>query len=288
MSLKPHGENSMSYNNKLRLNQKNKYLALWEFSHGITDIKSIPPSLQIARSNICNFNCVYCIDHHVGSQILQTKIKGDTWQKLLELIPKCTTLGFHGIGEFMIDPEFFDIVRRCAESGASLSLNTNGSVCTAKHLDVLANYPGYLLINFSIDAATPETYSRIRGRDFLKIMHNIKTYVDRFETRRKKTRIAHSFVISKSTVKDMVPLVFLAKALKVDNINYYRLNEYEGLDWQVETKEGGIFDYREECVTRFGVEYNRELERTRQAAEAFGVHIQLPAPLTESELQEVM
>lgn len=272
---------------EIKLNQKNKYLTLWEFTHGIADVKSTPPNLQIARSNICNFKCVYCIEHRAGNQIPQTINKRDTWQKLLGLIPRCDMLAFHGISEFMIDPEFFDIVRRCAEAGAQLSLNTNGSVCTAKHLDVLANYPGYLLINFSIDAATPETYLRIRGRDFLKIVHNIKTYVDRFETRRKKTRIALSFVISKSTVKDMVPLVFLAKALKVDNINYYRLNEYEGLDWQVETKDGGIFDYREECVTRFGVEYNRELERTRQAAEAFGVHIQLPAPLTESELQEV-
>lgn len=270
----------------IKLNQKNKYLALWEFNQGIAKVKSTPPNLQIARSNICNFKCVYCFDHHAGNRIPQTINKRDTWQKLLELIPRGDMLAFHGVSEFMVDPEFFDIVRRCAESGASLSLNTNGSVCTQKHLDVLVNYPGYLLINFSIDAATPETYLRIRGGDFLRIVHNIKTYVDRFEARREKTKIALSFVISKSSVKDMVPLVFLAKALKVDSINYYRLNEYEGLDWRVETKAGGIFDYREECVTKFYVEYNRELERTRQAAEVFGVHIQLPASLTESEIRE--
>lgn len=272
---------------EIKLNQKNKYLALWEFSRGITDVKSIPPNLQIARSNICNFHCVYCIDHRIGSQIPRTKNEGDTWQKLMDLIPRCDMLAFHGVSEFMVDPKFFDIVSRCAESGASLSLNTNGSVCTPKHLGVLANYPGDLLFNFSIDAATPETYLRIRGRDFLNIVRNIKAYVDRFEARRNKTWISLSFVITRSNVNDMVPLVFLAKALKADNVKYYRLHEYEGLDWRVETKAGGIFDYREECTRKFGKEYNRELERTRQAAEVFGVHIELPASLPEIELQEV-
>ena len=274
------------FDSALRLNQKNKYRALWEFAHGMTDVKSTPPNLQIARSNICNFHCVYCIDHRVGNQILRTKNAGKTWQKLLELIPRSEVLAFHGVSEFMIDPEFFDIIRRCAEAGAALSINTNGSVCTPKYLDALADYPHHLSINFSLDAATPETYLRIRGWDFWRIVRNIKTYVERCEARRGTTWLSLSFVITKSNVQDMMPLVFLAKALHVDSIKYYRLHEYEGLDWRVETKAGGIFDYREECTRKFGQEYNRAIEHTRQAAEILGVHIELPASLTEAELQE--
>ncbi len=271
---------------KLKLNQKNRYQAQWELAHGIANVKSIPPNLQIARSNICNFRCVYCIDHRVGNQIPRTKNEGDTWKKLLELIPRSEALAFHGISEFMIDPEFFDIVSRCAEAGVGLSLNTNGSVCTPKYLDALANYPNYLSINFSIDAATPETFLRIRGKHFWPIVRNIKTYVDRFEARRDRTQITLSFVITKSSVQDMMPLMYLAKALKVDGVRYYHLHEGDWLDWQVETKTGGIFDYREECTRKFGTEYNRERERTRQAAEVLGLNIELPGPPTEAELQE--
>jgi MoaA/NifB/PqqE/SkfB family radical SAM enzyme len=273
--------------NELRVNQKNKYRALWEFAHRISEVNSTPPNLQIARSNLCNFKCVYCIDHRVGNQIPRTKNEGETWQDLLKLIPRSERLAFHGISEFMIDPEFFDIVGRCAEAGASLSLNTNGSVCTPKYLEVLANYPGQLLINFSLDATTPETFLRIRGWDFWRIIRNIRTYIDRFESRRDQTWISLSFVVTKSSVKEMMPLIVLAKALKVDEVKYYRLHEYEGLDWQVETKAGGMFDYREECTKKFGEEYNRELERTRTAAEILGIQIELPAPLMQSELQEV-
>jgi len=269
---------------EFKLNQKNKYRALWEFAHGIADVKSTPPNLQIARSNLCNFHCVYCVDHRLGNQIPRTKIEGETWQKLLELIPRSEVLAFHGVSEFMIDPEFFDIIRQCAEAGAALSINTNGSVCTPKHLDVLADYPHDLSINFSLDAATPETYLRIRGWDFWRIVRNIQTYTERFEARHGTTWVSLSFVITKSNVQDMMPLIFLAKALKVDSVKYYRLHEYEGLSWRVETKAGGFFDYRAECTRQFGEEYNREIERTRQAAKILGVDIELPAPLTEVEL----
>jgi MoaA/NifB/PqqE/SkfB family radical SAM enzyme len=271
---------------KVRLNQKNKYRALWEFARGIADVKSTPSNLQIARSNLCNFKCVYCTDHRVGNQIPRTKNEGQTWQKLLDLIPASEVLAFHGISEFMIDPEFFDIVSRCAEAGATLSLNTNGSVCTPKHLDVLTSYPGPLLVNFSVDACTPETFLRIRGKDFWRIVSNIRTYVERFEARPNKTWTSLSFVITRSNVKEMVPFVYLARALKVDEVKYYRLHEYEGLNWRVEAKAGGIFDYRKECTANFVEEYNHEIERTRQAAELFGLYIELPAPLIETGLRK--
>jgi hypothetical protein len=148
------------------------------------------------------------------------------------------------------------------------------------------NYPGYLSVDFSLDAATPETFLRIRGQDFWRIIRNIKTYIDHFESRRDRAWFTLSFVITKSSVKDMVPLVFLGKSLKVDEVIYYRLNEYDGLDWQVQTKAGDIFDYRKECTKQFGEAYNREIEHTRRAAEVLGVNIVLPALLTESELQE--
>jgi MoaA/NifB/PqqE/SkfB family radical SAM enzyme len=270
----------------LRLNQKNKYKALWEFAHNVAEVDTIPASLQIARSNVCNFQCVYCIDHRVGNQIPRTRNEGHTWDKLLQLVPRAEELGFHGISEFFIDPDFFGIIERCAAVGACLSLNTNASICTPKHLEALANYPGYFSISFSLDAATPETFLKIRGQDFWRIVGNIKTYIDRFESRRAMTWICLSFVITRSSVKDMMPFLFLAKALKADSVKYYRLHQYQGLDWKVETKDGGVFDYRKEYVIHCGEEYNRELERTRRAAEMLGILHELPAPLDERELRE--
>jgi MoaA/NifB/PqqE/SkfB family radical SAM enzyme len=272
---------------ELRPNQRNKYLALWELAHDVAQVESIPASLQFAKNNTCNFKCVYCIDHRPGNQIPRTRLEGQVWENLLDLIPKSAELGFHGISEFFVDPDFFDILRRCAEAGAALSLNTNGSVCTPRHLDALANYPGPIWITFSLDAATPETFLRIRGQEFWRILRNVRTYIDRFEARRQRTGIALSFVINRSSVKEMLPFVYLAKALKADVVSFFRMHEYDGLTWEAETRHGGVFNYREECVGKFQEEYNLELERVRKAAATLGVVVELPAPVPSAELVDI-
>jgi MoaA/NifB/PqqE/SkfB family radical SAM enzyme len=272
---------------ELRLNQRNRYRAFWELAHGAARVRSTPPSLQIAKNNLCNFKCVYCIDHRPGNTISRTRLDGAVWKGLLNLIPNSAELGFHGISEFFIDTEFFDILARCAAAGAALSLNTNGSVCTPRHVEALANYPGFLWITFSLDAASPETFLRIRGQDFTRILRNVMTYIDRFESRRANTGIFVSFVINRSSVKEMLPFLYLAKALRADTATYFRMHEYEGLDWAVEASHGGTFNYRQECVGSFAEEYNRELEKVRLAAAALGMNVDLPAPLPAAGLVEI-
>jgi MoaA/NifB/PqqE/SkfB family radical SAM enzyme len=267
-------------------NQKNRYRALWEFTRGIVDVSTIPSSLQLAKNNLCNFKCVYCVDHRPGNQIPRTKLEGETWQRLIELIPRAETLRFHGISEFMIDSDFFDIVQRCANAGATLDINTNGSVCTPKHVATLSGYPNPLRMNFSLDAADPATFLRIRGSDFGKIIKNVKTYIGSFESRRRKSWITVSFVITRSSVSEMRQFVYLAKSLNVDGVVFYRLHEYDGLDWRIEAKQGGPFDYRSECTQNFMEDYNRSIEEAREAAVETGIWIELPAAFGPEEMRE--
>jgi MoaA/NifB/PqqE/SkfB family radical SAM enzyme len=260
------------------LNQQNKYRALWEYARGSAQVETTPPNLQIAKNNHCNFKCVYCSDHRVGNSIPRTKFDEITWKKLMKLIPVSERLRFHGISEFMIDPDFFEVAGHCADHGTILDINTKRSVFKEKHLNFLAKYPNYLSMNFSLDAASPQTFLRIRGKDFWRILKNVRAYVERFENRRESTWLTISFVIMKSNVQDMLPFIFLAKSLRVDSVIYYRLHEYEGLNWKVPTEDGGNFNYREECTTEFADVYNRELAFTREAARILDVHVELPAP----------
>jgi molybdenum cofactor biosynthesis enzyme MoaA len=270
----------------MRPNQINRYLALWEFAHGAVQVESVPPGLQFARSNICNFKCVYCIDHREGNLIARTRLEGETWDRLAALIPKADNMGFHGISEFFVDPEFFNLVERAAQNGVTLSLNTNGSVCTPRHLEVLANHPAGLWMTFSLDAATPETFKKIRGQDFWRIVDNVRKYVTAFKERRNRSSIWLSFVVNRTNYTEMLPFVYLGKALDVDGLTFFRLHEYKVLDWEVEMKGGGVFNYREQTAGHFRTEFNREIERVRKAVEFFGMEVDLPAPLPEPDLEE--
>jgi MoaA/NifB/PqqE/SkfB family radical SAM enzyme len=271
----------------LRPNQVNKYQACWEFAHAHADVQTTPPWVQIARSNLCNFSCVYCPDHRDGNEIPLTRTEGEAWEGLLALIPRSEMMAFHGVSEFMIDPDFFDIVNRCASARVMLSINTNGSVCTARHRDVLVSYPEPISLIFSIDAATPETYLHIRRWDFARVLQNVKSYVACLRPRPHLTFITLSFVITKSNVHEMAPFVLLGKSLGVDYVRFSRLLEYQCFDWRVETTPGRYFDYREECTGHFVEAYNRNVDDARKAAELSGMAVELPPPIAERAVEKV-
>lgn len=267
-------------------NRLNKYRGQWEFARGDHAVASTPSDLQLGRSNTCNFKCVYCVDHRTGNTKPRTQLSPEVWRDLSGLIPQTETLAFHGISEFFIDPDFFTILQSCADAKATIRLNTNGSVCTPRHLEALENYPGRLVIDFSLDAATPDTFTRIRGWDFWRVTRNIQKLVQAFSRRKASTWSAISFVIVKSNVHEMVPMVYFAKCLGVDVLTFYRLHEYEGLDWTVETRHGGSFAYPEETTTNFVEAYNREIERARRIADIIGMRVEIPGIYTEAEALE--
>jgi MoaA/NifB/PqqE/SkfB family radical SAM enzyme len=267
-------------------NRLNRYRGQWEFARGTSSVGSTPTDLQIGRSNTCNFKCVYCVDHRIGNTKPRTRLSDAAWTDLSALIPQTEILAFHGISEFFIDPEFFDILKSCADAKATLRLNTNGSVCTTRHLDALRRYPGRIVIDFSLDAATPDTFARIRGWDFWRVVRNIRTFVQCFAERPASTWAAISFVITKSNVHEMVPMVSLAKSLGVDVLTYYTLHDEQYLDWTVEAKHGGRFVYVEETVRNFPEIFNREIERTRKIADLIGMKIEIPAPIAPTAAEE--
>ena len=267
---------------ELRANEVNRYQSLWEFATGSPTVESIPVRLQIGRSNICNFKCVYCADHRVGNDIPRTKLDGATWESLSQLIPRTGVIAFHGVSEFLLDPDFFDILKICSDARVGLTINTNGSICTPKYIDALVNYPEHLEVFFSVDAATAETYHRVRGWDFYRLLDNIKRYMDAFSRRKSTTNVGMSFVVMRTTITEMTPFVYLGKAMGVNFVSFLSLNEWDTLDWEIVAKDGMPFNYKNETPSHFAAEHNRLVKNARRAAEILGIHAVLPAPLPET------
>ncbi len=266
---------------RLRENARNRYLAQHEFARGVLEPRSVPAILQFAINNACNFKCVYCSDHRAGNDIPRTRLEGRSWDDLLQLIPRVDVLAFHGISEFFVDRNFFDLVQRCADARSTLSLNTNGSIATPRHVDVLRDYPCAIDVNFSLDAATAPTFLRIRGADFERVVANIRTYVAAFAARRAPTQLSTSFVICRSNVREMVPFVRLARDLGMHEAKFYRLHEYGSLAWTIQAPDGTRFDYRDECTDRFKELHDEQVTATIAEAERIGLRVSIPALYAE-------
>lgn len=263
-------------------NVLNRYRALWDLARGVPIPEAAPTILQIGLSNRCNFHCVYCPDHFRGSSVPRQQLDDTTLDDLLRFVPMLQSAAFHGVSEFFVERRFFEIVERCAEAGVELSLNTNGSVLTPKHLAALGDYPAALMVNFSLDAASAEVFRRIRGFDFDRVFRNICQYLERFRTRRAGTWTSLSFVIMKSNVGEMTTFVRLGRALGVNSLVFYRMHEYDGFDWRTTTVDGEPFDYLQECTNEFAAEYNQQVSAATELAEKLGIHVQMPALLEQA------
>lgn len=264
---------------ELRPNLRNRLLAEWEFAQGKPAVASTPPNLQIARSNACNFHCVYCRDHRPGNDYPRYRLSDERWRELLALVPATEVISFFGISEFLVDPQFFDLLELAGRHHATLTINTNASVCTERHVAALARYPGKINLVFSIDAATPEVFLRLRGADFWEVLGNVRRLVASRAACRDRTDCILTFVITRSSVRDMVGAVWLTKALGLDGIRFYRLHEYPGLDWRATAADGSTFDYLEETCSRFPEEFDRQVAAARRAAVAAGIRAEIPGPI---------
>ena len=258
--------------------QLNRYRAMWEFSAGVAAPESGPTSLQIGLSNRCNLQCVYCAEQREGNTFPRLVLSKLARDRLSGVLESADTLGFFGISEFMIEPDFFETVAWCAQRGINLSITTNGTVCTPKHLDALGNFPGYIDIAFSVVAATADTYRYVRGWDFTRLLDNIRRYLDRFAAQPMRRFPAMSFVIMRSNMHEMVPFVHLAHSLGCRMVRFWRLVQIAE-NWNIPAPDGQPFDYQAEMYTLVPDAYNRALDDTRRAARELNMGLDLPGPI---------
>ena len=130
----------------------------------------------------CNLNCTYCffIDkrsklHNVSAPYsVLPSIEFLIKNKDILLTKDCEFCW--GGGESTILPEFEKVARLLADEGYKQILNTNGTVYSEGWAYALSKSKE-TIFNISIDAGTPETYKKIKGRDMFDVVwSNIAKY----------------------------------------------------------------------------------------------------------------
>jgi len=106
-------------------------------------------------------------------------------------------------------------------------------------------------INISIDAATADTYQKIRGGDFFKLIANVEALVQaRRAARRNDFRILLNMTLMRANIEELPGFVRLAKHVGADGIAFWQLNDgdnYERPDWVVD-KGDWRFAYCDESL----------------------------------------
>jgi MoaA/NifB/PqqE/SkfB family radical SAM enzyme len=244
---------------------QNKNLNEEELRAGKTILASKPLSFNLDLIGRCNMNppcsmCTYRRDtagprFHPGLTADDLRAFGEPIQLAWDVI-NCS------IGEPLILKDLIPILELLAAWEKPIGLNSNGLALTPELTEKLVPFFEILTIVFSVDAATPETYAKIRGDHFLKVIENIAHYCRRRrevipEGAASKTGLV--MLPMRANRHEVSALIRLAAWLGVDVFELRSLNEIEG-DWKV-TRDDFVFDYREQMLS------NEELQEVFLEAE---------------------
>ncbi|OIO34213.1 MAG: hypothetical protein AUJ70_01590 [Candidatus Omnitrophica bacterium CG1_02_40_15] len=196
----------------------------------------MPPEIEIHPSSRCNKFCRYCIGND-GRGEPGLLLERDVFLSLVEdahaynsmqVNPdlRIRRLRFTGIrGEPLVNPATTEAMQKAIDYGFEVGLVTNGILLTDKVRQVIVKGK---FIQISLNAATPETFSRdshVTANIFYKTVDNVKKLVKLKREMRTNLEIGLSFVITTENYKEIPEFVRLAKELEVD---YARLRAPEG------------------------------------------------------------
>ena len=167
--------------------------------------------LQIEPTDLCNLTCSMCAPHHEGWEQIHAVPKGVMDMALYRRImdglvaddARFDHIIFQWLGDPSLHPELPQMIRIAAAKMAGrvgyLRVDTNAIRLPPKRMDVLMDaacdeVP--LLVVFTVDAATPEAYERVKGVDALaRVRRNIRHLIRRRRALQTPVNIQLQFVV---------------------------------------------------------------------------------------------
>jgi uncharacterized Fe-S cluster-containing radical SAM superfamily protein len=232
----------------------------------------LPSVLEIESSTRCNINppCVMCYPRIFDKRRYFGDIDEAAFSKLVPYLKGFRTISLHGVGEPLLGGKLAAILDNIDRERTWVQFNSNGLLLTEDMSRELIR-KGLKMIDFSLDAATPETYRKIRRSDFRRVIRNIERLSE--IKREQGTRypvIMVNMTLMKENAPEVVSFVGLAERLGAEIVHLGLLNP--GRDYRVESG-GFVFDYREQMIDTGSAAFRADLEAARQKAAEFGIEL---------------
>jgi MoaA/NifB/PqqE/SkfB family radical SAM enzyme len=139
----------------------------------------LPRFAQIEPMPSCNLACRMCTvpQRPGGTDIARGALPLARFLAWLDELPGLQELQLQGLGEPLLNPALFDMIRAAKARGIRVGTNSNLTLLTPGRAHALVD-SGLDELSISIDGATRETYERIRvGASFPKLLRNIDRVV---------------------------------------------------------------------------------------------------------------
>lgn len=221
----------------IRRQGSNAVVNTQEMLEGKTVLSSTPPNLGLDLHGACNVKppCVYCewdeSKKKEGDHV-DVPFTVQTLEEYGDFFGNAAKLFNCAIGEPFMMRNLDELLDAFGDQGKALEMSTNGQLLTERNVEKLLGRNIELYI--SLDAATPETYSRLRNNTFEKILNNIRRLVRARGRDGSLPKIFLVFMPLRANIHELDAFVELCANLGVDKLILRPLNTMMGpdLDWE--------------------------------------------------------
>ena len=197
-----------------------------------------PKELTIAYDQSCNLKCLSCRKNHY-------KAKGKDLEKVNNITNKVLESNWLNKSDIVLAGQgevfYSDAYKKLLDSDykrEKINILSNGTLFNKKNLEKLIDKYNDITISISIDAATKETYKKLRCGNFDILLNNLKNIGQERENNN-INKFQLNYVVQKDNYKEMESFIKLAKEINVDIVQFTKLG-----DWGTYTKE----EYQDKCL----------------------------------------
>jgi len=193
-----------------------------------------PKSIHVTLLNKCNLRCIMCpyhsplyTPHHKSNYFNNLKKMEDkTFNKIIDYASKHKiSLQLGQIEEALLHENVFDFIHMAKKKGVPfIHITTNGTLLDDERILKLAN-SGVDSVMFSVDAATEDTYKKIRGSELSIVENNIKNFLPL--AKKNNIKVYVSFIMQDMAKREKELFYDKWRNIGVDSITFYVLTEHD-------------------------------------------------------------
>lgn len=183
---------------------------------------SRPYHAQIEPTNICNLKCRMC-PQSVDAWKSRTPPKTlslDEFKTIINRLPYVRRILLNGVGEPLINPDLFEMLRYAQSKAIKTSFVSNGTLLTEEKAAMLLRMESLTDIRISMDSGDPAKYEEIRvGAKFDTVCANIKNFIAmREKSGKTKPQLGVILVAMQDNVEEIPKLVDLLSGFGVKHL----------------------------------------------------------------------
>ena len=160
-----------------------EYRKKWDLVNKFELQTEFPLYLEVELNQICNLRCPMCsitVPEAREKYINDKHMSWETYQKIILEAEKyeCPSLNPQGVNEPLLDQDLENYIKFAKNHGfIDIMMNTNATLLSEERSRKILE-SGLTRLRFSLDAATKETFEKIRvGANYDSVMKNIERFI---------------------------------------------------------------------------------------------------------------